>query len=80
MCFSLSWIEQLCVWLIIVCAVVAIIRLLIPFVTGLIGLPIVGQIINIMLWAIVAIMVVYIAFAVISCLLGGAGMLPHFPR
>ena len=57
-CFSLGWLEQLCVWLIIVCAVVAVIRLLVPFLTGMIGIPIVAQIINIALWCIVAIMVV----------------------
>lgn len=79
MCFSLGWLEQLCVWLIVVVAVVTIIRLLVPFLTGLIGLPIVGQIINIVLWAVVAIMCVYIVFELIGCLLGGGGML-HFPH
>ena len=80
MCFSLAWIEQLCVWLIVVCAVVAIIRLLVPFLTGMIiGVPVVGQIINIVLWAVVAIMVVYIVFALLSCLLGAGGGLMHFP-
>jgi hypothetical protein len=79
-CFSLGWIENLCVWLIVVCAVVAIIRLLVPFLTGLIGMPIVAQIINIVLWAVVAIMAVYIIFALLSCLLGAGGGLMHFPR
>lgn len=77
-CFSLGWLEQLCVWLIIVCAVVAIIRLLVPFLTGMIGIPIVGQIINIVLWAVVAIMCCYVIFALLSCLISGGGML-HFP-
>jgi hypothetical protein len=78
MCFSLSWIEQLCVWLIMVFAVVAIIRLLVPFLTGMIGIPVVAQIINIILWAVVAIMCVYIIFTLIGCLLGGGGLI-HFP-
>ena len=78
MCFSMAWIEQLCIWLIMVIAVVAIIRLLVPFLTGMIGIPIVAQIINIVLWAVVAIMCVYIIFALIGCLLGGGGIL-HFP-
>lgn len=78
-CFSLGWIEQLCIWLIVVCAVVAIIRLLVPYLTGLIGIPLVGQIINIVLWAVVAIMCVYIIFALLSCLLGAGGGLMHFP-
>lgn len=70
-CFSLGWIEQLCIWLIMVIAVVSIIRLLVPYLTGLIGIPIVAQIINIVLWAVVACMAVYIIFALISCLIGG---------
>jgi hypothetical protein len=78
MCFSMAWIEQLCIWLIMVISVVAIIRLLVPYLTGLIGVPIVAQIINIVLWAVVAIMCVYIIFALIGCLLGGGGIL-HFP-
>ena len=61
-----------------VIAIVAIIRLLVPFLTGMIGIPIVAQIINIVLWAVVAIMCVYIIFALIGCLLGGGGLL-HFP-
>lgn len=79
MCFSLAWIEQLCVWIIVVAALVAIINLLVPYLTGLIGLPIVAQIIKIVLWAVVAIMCVYIIFALIGCLLGSGGGLLHFP-
>lgn len=70
-CFSLPWIEQLCIWLIVVIAVVSIIRLLVPYLTGLIGIPLVAQIVNIVLWAVVACMAVYIIFALISCLIGG---------
>ena len=79
MCFSLGWIEQLCIWIIIVSAIVAIIRLFVPMLGGW-GLPsIVVQIINIVLWAVVAIAVVYFIFGLLSCLLGGAGGL-HLPR
>lgn len=77
-CFSLGWLEQVLIWIIIVVAIISIIRLLVPFLLSLIGLPIVGAIINIILWAIVAIMCVYIIFALLSCLLGGGGVL-HFP-
>ncbi len=80
MCFSLGWIEQLIVWLIVVIAVVAIIRLLVPFLTGLIGLPLVAEIINIVLWAVVAIMCVYIAFSLIGCLIGSGNLIHPFPR
>jgi hypothetical protein len=79
MCFSLGWVEQLIVWLIIVCAVVAIIKLVIPFLDGLTGMPIIGRILMIVLWAIVAIAVVTIIFGLLSCLLGGSGSF-GFPR
>jgi hypothetical protein len=80
MCFSLGWLEQLFVWLIIVSAVVALIRLLLPYLTSLIGIPLITQALNIVLWAVVAIMCVYIIFALISCLIGSGGGLLHFPR
>lgn len=78
MCFSLAWLQQLCVWLIVLAAVVALIRLLVPWLVGLIGIPIIGQALNIVLWAVVAIMAVYVVFALIGCLLGmgGPGLLP----
>jgi hypothetical protein len=79
-CLSLGFIEQLCIWLIVVIAIVSIIKLLVPFLTGMIGIPIVGRIINIILWAIVAILCVYIIFALLACLLGSGGGLMHFPR
>jgi hypothetical protein len=77
MCFSLAWIEQLCIWIIIVAAIWAIIQLLLPYVTQFMP-AIVVQIIRIVLWAVVAIICVYIIFGLISCLLGGAGLM-HFP-
>ena len=79
-CLSLGFIEQLLVWLIIVLAIVAIIRLLVPFLTSLIGFPIVGQIVEIILWAVVAIMVIYVIFALLSCLMGGGPTALHLPR
>jgi len=78
MCFSLAWIEQLCVWLIVIGALVAIIQLLIPYLSTLVP-GIVAQIIRIVLWAVVAICVVYLVFALISCLLGAGGGLHLLP-
>lgn len=81
MCFSLGWIETLLIWLVIVFAVIAILRLLVPWVFSILGantgplLPI----INIVVWAVIAIFVIYIAFALIACLLG-SGALSLFPR
>lgn len=75
MCFSLMSVAQLIVWLIVVCAVVAIIKLLVgPLLAGL-G-PWGGtvlQILWIVVWAVVAIAVVYLVFDLLSCVLS-------FPR
>lgn len=76
-CLSLGFIEQLLVWLVVASAIIAIIRLLIPWITG-ITFPIVGQVLEIILWAIVAIMAIYIIFALLSCLISGAHL--PFPR
>jgi hypothetical protein len=79
MCFSLVWLEQLIVWLIVVGALVAIIRLVIPFVDNLTGMPIIGRILLIILWTVIAIAFVIVIFGLFSCLLGGSGSLsfPH---
>lgn len=76
MCFSLSWLEQLFIYIICVGAIIAIIRILLPMVFAQFGGPgnVIAQIINIILWAVVACFVVYVAFALISCLLGGGGL------
>ena len=78
MCFSLPWLEQLLVWLVIVCAIIAILRLLLPWVAAQLGIPIIAQVINIILWAVVVIFVIYFCFALLSCLGGGGlSLFPH---
>ncbi|MBR0879649.1 ABC-type long-subunit fatty acid transport system fused permease/ATPase subunit [Bradyrhizobium barranii subsp. barranii] len=79
MCFTLGWLEQLIVWLIVVGAIVAIIKLLIPFLDNITGMPIIGRILVIVLWTIVAIAIVVVIFGLLSCLFGGTGTL-GFPR
>jgi hypothetical protein len=81
MCFSLQWLGQLLVWLIVVCAVVAVIRLLVPLAASwLPGGAVVVQIINIVLWAVVAIAVVWLVIDLLSCLLGAGGLSLGPPR
>lgn len=72
-CLSLGFLQQLCINLVIIFAIVAIIKLLVPLLTGFIGIPIIGQIIGIVLWAIVAILCIYIIFGLLGCLLGAGG-------
>jgi hypothetical protein len=72
--------EQLLIWLVVVAAVVAILRLLLPFVLGQLGVAgnLIMQVINIVLWAVVLIYVIYFCFALASCF--GVSSLPLFPH
>ena len=81
-CFSLGWIQQLLVWLVIIVAIVALIRLFVPWLLAQLGAGgMIVQAINIVLWAVVTIFVIYFVFALISCLLSmGGGGLPLFPH
>ena len=76
-CFSLVWLEQMLIWLVIASAIVAIIRLIIPWVTS-VTFPIVGQVLEIVLWAVIAIIAIYIIFALLGCLIGMGGGI-HLP-
>ena len=77
-CFTLAWLEQFLIWCVIVGAIIAVIRLVVPWAVGQLGIPLVAQVINIILWAIVCIFVIYIIFALLSCLvgMGGVSLLP----
>jgi hypothetical protein len=81
MCFSLGSIEYLLIWLVILCAVVAIVRLLlIPLVFAPMGQPgvIIIQVVNIIVWVIIAIAVIYLVFDLLQCAIGGGfGRLPR---
>ena len=81
MCFSLAWLESLLIYIVIVCAVVGIIRLLVPYVLSQLGAGgnIIMAALNIIMWAIICIFVIYICFALISCL-GGFVNLSLMPR
>lgn len=82
MCFSLGWIEQLLIWVVIIVALFSILKLVIPFFLSKLGAEggLVVQVLSIVLWAFIAIAVIYIIFALIACLLsmgGGWPLLPH---
>jgi hypothetical protein len=71
---------QLCIWAIIIGAVIAILRLVVPYAFAQLGGGgMIVSIINIVLWAFVACVVIYVAFSLISCLvgMGGGTLLPH---
>lgn len=70
MCMSLAFLEQILIWLIVVLAVVAIIRVFVGLTGTVPGWVL--QIINIVLGAVIAIIVVMVVFDLLSCLLFSA--------
>jgi uncharacterized membrane protein len=73
-CFSLEGIKNFIIWFIVVCAVVAILRLILPILLGWLGVvisPFIMRIINIILVAVVLIFLVVILFNLAECALGG---------
>lgn len=75
-CFSLLWIEQLVIWAIIVVAVVAVIKLLIPYILRQLGEggAVVMRVLNIVMWAVVLIFIVVVVFDLIACALGAGSL------
>lgn len=75
-CFSLGFFENLLIWLVVVGAVVAIVKLLLPYVLGPLGQAgaVIAGVLNIIIWAAVAILVIYVVFTVLSCLVGVPGL------
>ena len=73
-CFTLQWLESLLIYCVVLGAIYAILKLLIPLALSNLP-PIIGQVINIILWAIIVILIIYVCFALISCLfsMGGGG-------
>lgn len=71
-CFSLGWLENLLIWLVVIGAVVALVRLILPLALGPLGPAgtMVSQALNIIIWALVAIAVIILVFDLLSCLVG----------
>jgi hypothetical protein len=69
MCFSAAWFVNLLIWLIVVCAVIAIFRLVLPIVLSWLGVAgtLVMQILNIVLIAFVLIVLVWFAYDMLMC-------------
>jgi hypothetical protein len=85
MCFGLVWLENLIIWVIVICCVIALLRLLVSFELPPIGLgaEILGFIIKaitIVIWAIVCIALVIFVFDLIGCVLGGGVGFPRMVR
>jgi hypothetical protein len=78
-CFSLDFMERVCILVVICMGLWAIIKLFLPFLMAHLP-PLVVQIINIVIWVVIAIICIVIIFALLSCLvgaMGGLGGLSH---
>ena len=75
MCFSLLWFVTLLVWIVVVCGIVAIFRLVLPLVLGWLGIAggIVMKVLNIILAVVVIITLIWFCYDLFTCL-GGGGL------
>ncbi len=82
MCFGLAWFEQILIWIVVICAVIALLKLLVSFVLPKFGMgaEIVAFIVaavRILIWALICIFAIIFIFELISCLMGGGIGLPR---
>lgn len=76
MCFSVGWLVQILIWLVIMSVVIALLRIwILPMLAP--TDPRIPATINIVIWAIVVIFVIYIVSDILMCALGGG---VGFPR
>ena len=76
MCFSLAWFVQMLIILVVLCGVIAILRIWVFPMMGSVDARIPATI-NIVIWVIVCVFVIYLLADLIMCALGGG---PWFPR
>lgn len=75
----MGFLEGLLIDLVWIAVIVGIIRILVPWLAGLVGFgPPIVQIVNLILWGIVTVWVIYLIFGLLSCLAGsGTNFFPH---
>lgn len=79
MCFPMGALETLLIWAVVIVVVMAILRVLVPFIFGRLGWPLAEgfnllmTIVRIVLWGAVTIAIIVVAFDLIGCLIGWAG-------
>ncbi len=76
MCFSVAFLFQLLIWLVILGAIYAIIKIVVPAVLAQFGAPggMLAQVINIVLWAIMMVIALYLIWDLVECLVGSGGL------
>jgi hypothetical protein len=76
MCFSLPGVENFLLWLAGICFVIALLKLVVPWLLGMAGIAVDGiilRIINLVIGFIVVVAVIIVVFWLLECALGGAG-------
>lgn len=70
MCFSLAWLVQILIWMVVVSVVIALLKIwVLPMLSGVD--PRIPATINIIVWAIVVIFVIYVVADILMCMVGG---------
>lgn len=79
MCFSVEGVAAFLIWLVVLCAVIGILRVLVPWILSLAGIAVGGPvmtIINIVIVAIVIVAVIKLCLVLWECS-GGIGLRLH---
>jgi hypothetical protein len=75
-CFTLEWLKMLLIWLVVIVVIVAIFKVIVPWVMSQFASPPGGgnimTILGYILWGIVAIFAIIFVFELIACLGGGS--------
>jgi hypothetical protein len=74
MCFSLPAIESFLIWLVVICVVIGVLKVLVPWILSLAGVGVdgnVARIINLLIIAVIIIAVIVVFFWLLECALGG---------
>lgn len=71
--------EPILIWMVVIIAVIAIVRILLGVFTSALGTwgSVLAQVVNVILWAAIGIAVILVIFWMIGCLVGSIGA-PHF--
>ena len=69
MCFTVGWLIQTLIWLVVVCAIIGIVRLVLPIILSWVGVAggVVMQVLNIILIAFVIIVVLWFCYDLYLC-------------
>lgn len=72
MCFSLLWVAHLLILLVGICGCVAIIQILVPWITSKLGADgaVLAPIIEIIVWMAMAVIVIWLVYDLLSCAVG----------